>query len=124
MKILEKFILVFEVEGAHNHNHVNSSIFINIAMQASFLSKLFLLFFSCFLLKIEASKKQVSAMYVFGDSTVDPGNNNFINSPFRSNFPPYGRDFVNQKPTGRFTNGKLGTDFIGIPTFFFTFFAC
>ncbi|KAL9325265.1 hypothetical protein ACSQ67_005910 [Phaseolus vulgaris] len=81
-------------------------------MQASFLSKLFLLFFSCFLLKIEASKKQVSAMYVFGDSTVDPGNNNFINSPFRSNFPPYGRDFVNQKPTGRFTNGKLGTDFI------------
>lgn len=63
-------------------------------------------------------------MYVFGDSTVDPGNNNFIDSAFRSNFPPYGRDFVNQVPTGRFTNGKLGTDFIGIPTSLFTFFAC
>ncbi|KAG2409571.1 GDSL esterase/lipase [Vigna angularis] len=79
----------------------------------SFLSKIFLLLIlSCFVATIEASKKQVSAMYVFGDSTVDPGNNNFIDSAFRSNFPPYGRDFVNQVPTGRFTNGKLGTDFI------------
>lgn len=52
-------------------------------------------------------------MYVFGDSTVDPGNNNFIKTAFRSDFPPYGRDFANQVPTGRFTNGKLGTDFIG-----------
>nr|KYP72077.1 GDSL esterase/lipase At5g45960 family [Cajanus cajan] len=51
-------------------------------------------------------------MYVFGDSTVDPGNNNFIKTAFRSDFPPYGRDFLNQAPTGRFTNGKLGTDFI------------
>lgn len=51
-------------------------------------------------------------MYVFGDSTVDPGNNNFIKTAFRSDFPPYGRDFANQAPTGRFTNGKLGTDFI------------
>ncbi|XP_014506393.1 GDSL esterase/lipase At5g45960 [Vigna radiata var. radiata] len=86
-------------------------------MQASFShsfhSKLFLLLIlSCFVATIGASKKEVSAMYVFGDSTVDPGNNNFIDSAFRSNFPPYGRDFVNQVPTGRFTNGKLGTDFI------------
>ncbi|KAK7362757.1 hypothetical protein VNO77_04878 [Canavalia gladiata] len=73
------------------------------------------LFIFCLLsfgVTIEASNKQVSAMYVFGDSTVDPGNNNFINTAFKSDFPPYGRDFLNQAPTGRFTNGKLGTDFV------------
>ncbi|GJZ33627.1 hypothetical protein Tco_0579063 [Tanacetum coccineum] len=30
----------------------------------------------------------------------------------KSNFPPYGRDFVNHVPTGRFTNGRLVSDFI------------
>ncbi|XP_027347794.1 GDSL esterase/lipase At5g45960 [Abrus precatorius] len=76
------------------------------------LLHLFILCLLCFVVTIEASNKQVSAMYVFGDSTVDPGNNNFINTAFRSNFPPYGIDFANQVPTGRFTNGKLGTDFV------------
>lgn len=58
------------------------------------------------------SNDSFSAIFVFGDSTVDPGNNNYIGTPFKSNFPPYGRDFPNQVPTGRFTNGKLVTDFI------------
>lgn len=53
------------------------------------------------------------AILVFGDSTVDPGNNNFVPTVFRSNFPPYGRDFVNHQPTGRFSNGRLATDYIG-----------
>ncbi|KAI4296849.1 hypothetical protein L6164_036769 [Bauhinia variegata] len=66
----------------------------------------------CFMAKVEASKRNVSAFLVFGDSTVDPGNNNYIGTPFRSNFSPYGRDFANKVPTGRFTNGKLATDFI------------
>ncbi|KAE8732715.1 GDSL esterase/lipase [Hibiscus syriacus] len=60
----------------------------------------------------------ISAGFVFGDSTVDPGNNNFVQTLFRSNFPPYGKDFRGQTPTGRFTNGKLTTDlfasYIGI----------
>eukprot|EP01018_Ginkgo_biloba_P004759 Gb_24154 [translate_table: standard] len=30
----------------------------------------------------------------------------------KSNFPPYGRDFIDHKPTGRFCNGKLASDFI------------
>ncbi|KAL1834132.1 hypothetical protein DCAR_0104299 [Daucus carota subsp. sativus] len=51
------------------------------------------------------------AMFVFGDSTVDPGNNNYLQTPFKSNFPPYGQDFVNHIPTGRFSNGRLVTDF-------------
>ncbi|KAJ9136090.1 hypothetical protein P3X46_033202 [Hevea brasiliensis] len=54
----------------------------------------------------------VTAVLVFGDSTVDSGNNNFVKTIFKGNFPPYGKDFPNHEPTGRFTNGRLATDFI------------
>ncbi|KAF5207922.1 GDSL esterase/lipase [Thalictrum thalictroides] len=55
---------------------------------------------------------KVSAVIVFGDSTVDAGNNNYIKTILRSNFQPYGRDFPGGKPTGRFSNGRLVSDFI------------
>ncbi|KAK1368751.1 GDSL-motif lipase/hydrolase family protein [Heracleum sosnowskyi] len=51
------------------------------------------------------------AIFVFGDSIVDPGNNNYIRTMVKGNFPPYGIDFAYQIPTGRFTNGRLVTDF-------------
>jgi GDSL-like Lipase/Acylhydrolase len=54
----------------------------------------------------------IPAVIVFGDSTVDPGNNNVIGTVLKSNFPPYGRDFQDGVPTGRFCNGRLPTDFI------------
>lgn len=80
----------------------------------SFMKMIFILcLLLCFTSSVESLNKKVSGFYVFGDSTVDPGNNNYINTPFRSNFPPYGRDFTNHVPTGRFSNGKLSTDFIG-----------
>ncbi|XP_075106358.1 GDSL esterase/lipase At5g45960 isoform X2 [Nicotiana tabacum] len=53
----------------------------------------------------------ISALFVFGDSTVDSGNNNYISTVIKCNFPPYGRDFLNHIPSGRFTNGRLVTDF-------------
>ncbi|KAK1301573.1 GDSL esterase/lipase [Acorus calamus] len=53
-----------------------------------------------------------SALLVFGDSTVDAGNNNYLFTTFKGNFPPYGRDFKGHRPTGRFTNGRLGSDFV------------
>lgn len=56
---------------------------------------------------------ETSSVLIFGDSTVDPGNNNYIATPFRSNFWPYGKDFLNHTPTGRFTNGRLTNDYIG-----------
>jgi hypothetical protein len=63
---------------------------------------------------------KVSAIIVFGDSTVDPGNNNFIPTVAKSNFPPYGRDFDGGVATGRFSNGRLVTDFLseafGLPS--------
>ncbi|KDP21039.1 hypothetical protein JCGZ_21510 [Jatropha curcas] len=60
----------------------------------------------------KASNNSVTAVLVFGDSTVDPGNNNFIATIFKGNFAPYGKDFPNQLPTGRFSNGRLTPDFI------------
>ncbi|KAL5545976.1 hypothetical protein UlMin_005663 [Ulmus minor] len=53
----------------------------------------------------------VPALFIFGDSVVDVGNNNNLATILKANFPPYGRDFVTRKPTGRFCNGKLATDF-------------
>jgi hypothetical protein len=53
------------------------------------------------------------ALLVLGDSTLDAGNNNAINTPAKSNFAPYGRDFPGGVPTGRFSNGKLTSDFLG-----------
>ncbi|KAJ4830884.1 hypothetical protein Tsubulata_035792 [Turnera subulata] len=52
-----------------------------------------------------------SAILVFGDSTVDTGNNNYLNTAFKGNHQPYGQDFPNHIPTGRFSNGKLLPDF-------------
>lgn len=58
------------------------------------------------------TEAKVSAVIVFGDSSVDAGNNNFIPTIARSNFLPYGRDFAGGKATGRFSNGRIPTDFI------------
>lgn len=55
----------------------------------------------------------VPALNIFGDSVVDVGNNNNLTTLIKANFLPYGRDFVTHRPTGRFCNGKLATDFTG-----------
>ncbi|XP_030539783.1 GDSL esterase/lipase At2g04570-like [Rhodamnia argentea] len=55
---------------------------------------------------------KVPAVIVFGDSSVDAGNNNVISTVLKSNFLPYGRDFVGGRPTGRFSNGRIPPDFI------------
>uniref|UniRef100_A0A0A9CDA7 GDSL esterase/lipase n=1 Tax=Arundo donax TaxID=35708 RepID=A0A0A9CDA7_ARUDO len=55
---------------------------------------------------------QVPCYFIFGDSLVDNGNNNFIVSLARANSPPYGIDFAGG-PSGRFTNGLTTVDVIG-----------
>ncbi|KAL5583618.1 hypothetical protein UlMin_016060 [Ulmus minor] len=55
----------------------------------------------------------VPAMYVFGDSLVDVGNNNFLrNSNLKANFPHNGIDFPTKQPTGRFGNGRNAADLL------------
>ncbi|KAF7077015.1 hypothetical protein CFC21_081607 [Triticum aestivum] len=53
-----------------------------------------------------------TTMLVFGDSTVDPGNNNRLQTVMRANFLPYGAGFLGGRPTGRFSNGRLITDIL------------
>ncbi|KAE8680751.1 GDSL esterase/lipase [Hibiscus syriacus] len=53
------------------------------------------------------------SIMTFGDSVVDVGNNDYLPTIFKANYPLYGRDFADQKPTGRFCNGKLATDITG-----------
>ncbi|XP_061365125.1 GDSL esterase/lipase At2g30310-like [Gastrolobium bilobum] len=53
-----------------------------------------------------------SSILVFGDSTVDTGNNNYILTVAKGNHLPYGRDFPGHVPTGRFSNGKLVPDLL------------
>ncbi|KAJ4709283.1 GDSL esterase/lipase [Melia azedarach] len=56
-------------------------------------------------------KQQVPCYFIFGDSLVDSGNNNFLLTLAKSNYPPYGIDFPTGA-TGRFTNGRTTVDVI------------
>ena len=70
----------------------------------------------------------VPAVFVFGDSIMDTGNNNKnLATTARCNYPPYGKDFKGGIPTGRFSNGKVPSDFIGlcpISHLFFLYHVC
>ncbi|KAJ8513364.1 hypothetical protein OPV22_003798 [Ensete ventricosum] len=62
-----------------------------------------------------AEAAKVPAIYVFGDSTADVGNNNYLpGSNAKANFPHNGVDFPFSRPTGRFSNGYNGIDFLAI----------
>ncbi|XP_019416346.1 PREDICTED: GDSL esterase/lipase At2g40250-like [Lupinus angustifolius] len=58
------------------------------------------------------SSYNITALFAFGDSTMDAGNNNHFNTPLRSDHLPYGRDLPQHVPKGRFSNGKLSTDYL------------
>ncbi|KAM0865660.1 hypothetical protein ACQ4PT_043128 [Festuca glaucescens] len=64
----------------------------------------------------EAAAAKVPAIYVFGDSTADVGSNNYLpgSAVPRANFPHNGVDFPTSRPTGRFSNGYNGVDFLAL----------
>ncbi|KAA8538746.1 hypothetical protein F0562_028359 [Nyssa sinensis] len=63
-------------------------------------------------------REMVPAMFIFGDSLIDNGNNNDLPSFAKANYYPYGIDF-NGGPTGRFSNGYTMVDqiaeLLGLP---------
>ncbi|KDP40835.1 hypothetical protein JCGZ_24834 [Jatropha curcas] len=59
-----------------------------------------------------AQETLVPAIITFGDSGLDVGNNDYLPTKFKANYSPYGKDFLNHRPTGRFCNGKLISDII------------
>ncbi|OMP03732.1 Lipase, GDSL [Corchorus olitorius] len=56
-------------------------------------------------------KNQHVALFIFGYSLFDPGNNNYFNTFVRANYWPYGEQFFKYS-TGRFTDGRIIPDFI------------
>ena len=66
---------------------------------------------------ISAKGNKYRAIFVFGDSLVDAGNNNYLNNSLAKAFNrPNGIDFPSPNashPTGRFTNGLTIVDLIG-----------
>ena len=77
------------------------------------LIMLLVLFLRCSIHDSFVEASEVPAMFVFGDSIVDTGNNNFINSIAKANYYPYGCDSISGLPTGRFCNGRTVVDFMG-----------
>nr|CAB3499566.1 unnamed protein product [Digitaria exilis] len=59
-----------------------------------------------------ANQTKPPALFVFGDSIVDSGNNNAITTLIRCNFPPYGQNFPGHNATGRFSNGRVPSDIL------------
>eukprot|EP00253_Pinus_taeda_P012111 PITA_12111 len=81
---------------------------------SAFRSSLWAFVFRTFLFGVYAEAQNVGAVLFFGDSYGDPGNNNHILTLIKSNFPPYGRNFVGGNPTGRFSDGKILPDYLGL----------
>ncbi|XP_057962157.1 GDSL esterase/lipase At1g06990-like [Malania oleifera] len=72
----------------------------------------FLIMHIAYTIITSATKPKFSAILVFGDSLVDTGNNNFIDTTFKANHFPYGQLFPSHIATGRFTDGKMIPDFL------------
>ena len=79
----------------------------------------FLALFSTFLISIHGLgplclPEEHVALFIFGDSVFDAGNNNYINTitDYQANYEPYGENFFKYS-TGRFSDGRIIPDFIG-----------
>lgn len=57
-------------------------------------------------------QSEARAFFVFGDSLVDSGNNNYLATTARADSPPYGIDYPTRRATGRFSNGYNIPDII------------
>ncbi|KAE8688621.1 GDSL esterase/lipase 5 [Hibiscus syriacus] len=62
---------------------------------------------------LQQTPKKHVPFFIFGDSFLDAGNNNYINTSTldQANFWPYGLTYF-KFPTGRFSDGRLLSDFI------------
>ncbi|XP_020701352.1 GDSL esterase/lipase At1g71691-like [Dendrobium catenatum] len=61
----------------------------------------------------QGRKELVPAMFIFGDSLIDNGNNNNLASLAKANYVPYGIDFADG-PTGRFSI-FVAANLLGLP---------
>ncbi|GJP37344.1 hypothetical protein CLOM_g21762 [Closterium sp. NIES-68] len=65
----------------------------------------------CVLVAIVRVNSSIPAIFTFGDSTADVGENNYLPfSSFKANFMPYGINYIPM--SGRFSDGRLVGDFL------------
>lgn len=83
----------------------------------------FLVNLSFYIINAAAQKNGLGASFIFGDSLVDAGNNNYLSTLSKANIPPNGIDFKASggNPTGRYTNGRTIGDIVGNIVLFFIF---
>lgn len=86
---------------------------LNSHICCTFVFVVVMLFGSCKAVIKLPENMTIPAVYAFGDSIVDQGNNNLLKTLIYCNFLPYGQDFPGGFPSGRFTNGKTPPDLIG-----------
>ncbi|XP_054810462.1 GDSL esterase/lipase At2g23540-like [Prosopis cineraria] len=80
-----------------------------------YYNTLALLFFLLSRYCAAAKQDGLGASFIFGDSLVDAGNNNYLSTLSKANIPPNGIDFKASggNPTGRYTNGRTIGDIVG-----------
>ncbi|KAK7346494.1 hypothetical protein VNO80_21014 [Phaseolus coccineus] len=76
---------------------------------------LFLIVNMSFYGNVDGQKNGLGASFIFGDSLVDAGNNNYLSTLSKANIAPNGIDFKASggNPTGRYTNGRTIGDIVG-----------
>jgi hypothetical protein len=81
-------------------------------MATSAAGSLMLLAAGCCMMMLCEATVRPRAFFVFGDSLVDSGNNNYLMTTARADLPPYGLDYPTHRATGRFSNGLNVPDII------------
>ncbi|XP_051143393.1 GDSL esterase/lipase At2g40250-like [Andrographis paniculata] len=71
-----------------------------------------LLLLSIAAVQVAAAAANITAVFAFGDSILDAGNNNGLLTIAQANHAPYGINFPGRAATGRFSDGKLTSDII------------
>ncbi|KAL8152005.1 hypothetical protein V2J09_021813 [Rumex salicifolius] len=74
-----------------------------------------LMFIMCSIQLASGANDSLGASFIFGDSLVDAGNNNYLSSLSKADIRPNGMDFTASggSPTGRYTNGRTIGDIVG-----------
>ncbi|KAF4347719.1 hypothetical protein G4B88_027769 [Cannabis sativa] len=86
------------MENSSSNHHIASSILLVLLL--------------VLVMSFGQQQAEARAFFVFGDSLVDNGNNNYLATTARADSPPYGIDYPTHRPTGRFSNGLNMPDLI------------
>ncbi|XP_022883371.1 GDSL esterase/lipase 7-like [Olea europaea var. sylvestris] len=89
-----------------------------LALRTTMEKMISIIIFLLCISSVNSNSPIAPALYVFGDSLFDSGNNNLLLTLGKANYPPYGVNF-DGGATGRFTDGKtipdLIAEFLGLP---------